>query len=95
MANRTRNILNALTRDKLQDKIIEDYNKKMIEAADYYEKQREKTEAQKTHERHRNNQKRHELAMDLTELIKPAKKNSAQARHLFLWSFKKTGRSIW
>ena len=74
MANRTRNILNELTRDKLQDKKIEDYNKKIIEAADYYEKQREKTEAQKTHERYRNNQKRHESAMDITELIKPAKK---------------------
>ena len=74
MANRTRNILNALARDTLQDEQAEQYNKESKAAADYYENEKEKTDAQKTHERYRKNQKRHESAMDITELIKPARK---------------------
>ena len=85
MANRTRNILNALSRDESQDEQTEQYSEESKAAIDYYEKEKEKSDAQKTHERYRNNQKKHESAMDITDLIRPAKKNGTETGHLFLW----------
>jgi Asp-tRNA(Asn)/Glu-tRNA(Gln) amidotransferase C subunit len=40
MANRTRNILNALSRDKLQDEQTEQYSEESKAVIDYYEKQK-------------------------------------------------------
>jgi hypothetical protein len=89
MANRTRNILNALARDTLQDEQAEQYNKESKAVIDYYEKEKEKSDAQKTHERYRNNQKKHESAMDITELIRPAKKMEPKPGTYFYGPLKK------
>ena len=94
MANRTRNILNALARDTLQDEQAEQYNKESKAATDYYEKEKEKTDAQKTHERYRKNQKRHESAMDLTELIRPAKKIEPKPGTYFYGPLKKLAEAF-
>ena len=84
MANKTRNILNALTRDESQDERTEQYSEESKAVIDYYEKEREKSDAQKTHERYRNNQKKHESAMDITDLIRPAKKWNLSRALIFM-----------
>ena len=89
MANRTRNILNALARDESQDEQTEQYSEESKAAIDYYEKEKEKSDAQKTHERYRNNQKKHESAMDITELIRPAKKMEPKPGTYFYGPLKK------
>ena len=94
MANRTRNILNALARDTLQDEQAEQYNKESKAATDYYEKEKEKSDAQKTHERYRNNQKKHESAMDITELIRPAKKIEPKPGTYFYGPLKKLAEAF-
>ena len=94
MANRTRNILNALAREELQDEQTEQYSKESKSAIAYYEKEKEKNEAQKTHERYRNNQKKHESAMDLTELIRPAKKMEPKPGTYFYGPLKKLAEAF-
>ena len=89
MANRTRNILNALARDDSQDEQTEQYSEESKAVIDYYEKEKEKSDAQKTHERYRNNQKKHESAMDITELIRPAKKMEPKPGTYFYGPLKK------
>ena len=94
MANRTRNILNALARDESQNEQAEQYSEASKAAIDYYEKEKEKTDAQKTHERYRNNQKKHESAMDITELIRPAKKIEPKPGTYFYGPLKKLAEAF-
>ena len=78
MANRVRQVINTIKRDYFEDDIknerIEQYHRELKEATDYYEQEKEKSEAQKTHERYRRKQKSTETGMSLEDLIKPAKK---------------------
>ena len=78
MANRVRQVINTIKRDYYEDDIknerIEQYHRELKEATDYYEQEKEKSEAQKTHERYRRKQKSTETGMSLEDLIKPAKK---------------------
>ena len=94
MANRTRNILNALARDESQDEQTEQYSEESKAVIDYYEKEKEKSDAQKTHERYRNNQKKHESAMDITELIRPAKKIEPKPGTYFYGPLKKLAEAF-
>ena len=77
MANRVRDVIKTVRRDYSKDDIknerIEQYHRELKEATDFFEQEKEKTEAQKTHERYRRKQKS-ENGMSLEDLIKPAKK---------------------
>ena len=77
MANRVRDVIKTVRRDYSKDDIknerIERYHRELKEATDFFEQEKEKTEAQKTHERYRRKQKS-ENGMSLEDLIKPAKK---------------------
>ena len=78
MANRVRQVINTIKRDYFEDDIknerIEQYHRELKEATEHYEQEKEKSEAQKTHERYRRKQKSTETGMSLEDLIKPAKK---------------------
>ena len=78
MANRVRDVIKTVRRDYSKDDInserIERYHQELKEATDHYEQEKEKSEAQKTHERYRRKQKGTEDGMSLEDLIKPAKK---------------------
>jgi len=78
MANRVRQVINTIKRDYYEDDIknerIEQYHRELKEATEHYEQEKEKSEAQKTHERYRRKQKSTETGMSLEDLIKPAKK---------------------
>ena len=77
MANRVRDVIKTVRRDYSKDDIknerIERYHRELKEANEYFEQEKEKSEAQKTHERYRRKQKT-ENGMSLENLIKPAKK---------------------
>ena len=77
MASRVRDVIKIVRRDYSKDDIknerIEQYHRELKEATDHYEQEKEKSEAQKTHERYRRKQKS-ENGMSLEDLIKPAKK---------------------
>ena len=77
MANRARDVIKAVSRDyskgDIKNEIIERYHRELKEATEYFEQEKEKSEAQKTHERYRRKQKT-ESGMSLESLIKPAKK---------------------
>jgi len=77
MASRIRDVIKTVRRDYSKDDIknerIERYHRELKEATDFYEQEKEKSEAQKTHERYRRKQKS-ENGMSLEDLIKPAKK---------------------
>ena len=77
MANRVRDVIKIVRRDYSKDDIknerIERYHRELKEATDFFEGEKEKSEAQKTHERYRRKQKS-ENGMSLEDLIKPAKK---------------------
>ena len=77
MANRVRDVIKTVRRDYSKDDIknerIERYHRELKEATDYFELEKEKSEAQKTHERYRRKQKS-ESGMSIESLIKPAKK---------------------
>ena len=77
MANRVRDVIKTVRRDYSKDDIknerIERYHRELKEATDYFELEKEKSEAQKTHERYRRKQKT-ESGMSLENLIKPAQK---------------------
>ena len=77
MASRVRDVIKTVRRDYSKDDIknerIERYHRELKEATDFFEQEKEKTEAQKTHERYRRKQKS-ENGMSLEDLIKPAKK---------------------
>jgi len=78
MANRARDVIKTVRRDYSKDDIknerIERYQHELKEANEYFEQEKEKSEAQKTHERYRRKQKGTEEGMSLEDLIKPAKK---------------------
>jgi|TARA_B100001971_G_scaffold87189_1_gene80575 hypothetical protein len=78
MANKVRQVVNTIKRDYFEGDIknerIEQYHRELKEATDHYEQEKEKSEAQKTHERYRRKQKSTESGMSLEDLIKPAKK---------------------
>ena len=78
MANRVRQVVNAIIRDYFEDDIknerIEQHHRELKEATEFYEQEKEKSENQKTHERYRRKQKSTETGMSLEDLIKPAKK---------------------
>ena len=77
MASRVRDVIKTVRRNYSKDDIknerIERYHRELKEATDYFELEKEKSEAQKTHERYRRKQKS-ENGMSLEDLIKPAKK---------------------
>ena len=77
MAIRVRDVIKTVRRDYFKDDTknerIERYHRELKEATEYFEQEKEKTEAQKTHERYRRKQKS-ENGMSLEDLIKPAKK---------------------
>ena len=77
MANRVRDVIKAVRRDHSKDDIksekVESYQRELEEATEFFELEKEKSEAQKTHERYRRKQKT-ESGMSLESLIKPAKK---------------------
>ena len=77
MANRVRDVIKTVRRDYSKEDIkserIERYHQELKEATDFFEGEKEKSEAQKTHERYRRKQKS-ENGMSLEDLIKPAKK---------------------
>ena len=78
MANRVRQVVNAIKRDYFDDETknerIEQHHRELKEATEFYEQEKEKSENQKTHERYRRKQKSTETGMSLEDLIKPAKK---------------------
>jgi hypothetical protein len=77
MANRVRDVIKTVRRDYSKDDIknerIEQYQRELKEATEFFNAEKEKSEAQKTHERYRRKQKT-ESGMSLESLIKPAKK---------------------
>ena len=93
MANRVRQVINTIKRDYFEDDIknerIEQYHRELKEATDYYEQEKEKSEAQKTHERYRRKQKSTETGMSLEDLIKPAKKVVEKPGTYFYGTLKK------
>ena len=78
MANRGRDVIKTIRRNYSKDDIkterIEQYQRELKEATEFFEGEKEKSEAQKTHERYRRKQKGTEEGMSLEELIRPAKK---------------------
>ena len=77
MANRVRDVIKSVRRDyskgDIKSERIEKYHRELKEANEYFEQEKEKSEAQKTHERYRRKQKT-ENGMSLENLIKPAQK---------------------
>ena len=92
MANRVRDVIKTVRRDYFKDDIknerIERYHRELKEATDFFEQEKEKTEAQKTHERYRRKQKS-ENGMSLEDLIKPAKKVVEKPGTYFYGTLKK------
>ena len=78
MANRARDVIKTIRRNYSKDDIkterIEQYQRELKEATEFFEGEKEKSEAQKTHERYRRKQQDTEEGMSLEELIRPAKK---------------------
>ena len=78
MANRVRQVVNAISRDYFENETkserVEQHHRELREAFEYSEQEKEKSENQKTHERYRRKQKSTETGMSLEDLIKPAKK---------------------
>ena len=93
MANRVRQVINTIKRDYFEDDIknerIEQYHRELKEATEHYEQEKEKSEAQKTHERYRRKQKSTETGMSLEDLIKPAKKVVEKPGTYFYGTLKK------
>ena len=93
MANKVRQVINTIKRDYFEGDIknerIEQYHRELKEATDHYEQEKEKSEAQKTHERYRRKQKSTESGMSLEDLIKPAKKVVEKPGTYFYGSLKK------
>ena len=77
MANRVRDVIKSVRRDyskgDIKSERIEKYHRELKEANEYFEQEKEKSEAQKTHERYRRKQKT-ENGMSLESLIRPAQK---------------------
>ena len=77
MANRVRDVIKTVRRDyskgDIKSERIEKYHRELKEANEYFEQEKEKSEAQKTHERYRRKQKT-ESGMSLESLIRPAQK---------------------
>ena len=92
MANKSRNIIKTIQRNYFKHDIrnerIEKYHRELKEATDFFEQEKEKSEAQKTHERYRRKQKS-ENGMSLEDLIKPAKKIVEKPGTYFYGSLKK------
>ena len=92
MASRIRDVIKTVRRDYSKDDIkderIERYHRELKEATDFYEQEKEKSEAQKTHERYRRKQKS-ENGMSLEDLIKPAKKIVEKPGTYFYGTLKK------
>ena len=92
MAIRVRDVIKTVRRDYFKDDIknerIERYHRELKEATDFFEQEKEKTEAQKTHERYRRKQKS-ENGMSLEDLIKPAKKVVEKPGTYFYGTLKK------
>ena len=92
MANRVRDVIKTVRRDYFKDDTknerIERYHRELKEATDFFEQEKEKTEAQKTHERYRRKQKS-ENGMSLEDLIKPAKKVVEKPGTYFYGTLKK------
>ena len=92
MANRVRDVIKTVRRDYFKDDTknerIERYHRELKEATDFFEQEKEKTEAQKTHERYRRKQKS-ENGMSLEDLIKPAKKVVEKRGTYFYGTLKK------
>ena len=78
MANRVRQVVNAISRDYFENETkserVEQHHRELREATEYSEQEKEKSENQKTHERYRRKQQRTETGMSLEDLIRPAKK---------------------
>ena len=78
MANRVRDVIKSVKRDGSESDIkserIERYHRELKEATEYFEQEKEKSEAQKTHERYRRKQQDTEEGMSLKKLIRPAQK---------------------
>ena len=78
MANRVRDVIKTVRRDYSKDDIkterIEQYQRELKEATEFFEGEKEKSEAQKTHERYRRKQQDTEEGMSLEKLIRPAQK---------------------
>ena len=93
MTNRVRDIIKTVRRDYSKDDIknerIERYHRELKEATEHYEQEKEKSEAQKTHERYRRKQKSTETGMSLEDLIKPAKKVVEKPGTYFYGTLKK------
>ena len=92
MASRIRDVIKTVRRDYFKDDTknerIERYHRELKEATDFFEQEKEKTEAQKTHERYRRKQKS-ENGMSLEDLIKPAKKVVEKPGTYFYGTLKK------
>ena len=92
MVSRIRDVIKTVRRDYSKDDIkderIERYHRELKEATDFYEQEKEKSEAQKTHERYRRKQKS-ENGMSLEDLIKPAKKVVEKPGTYFYGTLKK------
>jgi hypothetical protein len=77
MANRVRDVIKAVRRDHSKDDIksekVESYQRELEEATEFFELEKEKSEAQKTHERYRRRQQV-DTGMSLENLIRPAQK---------------------
>jgi len=78
MANRVRDVIKSVKRDGSESGIkserIEEYHRELKEATEFFNAEKEKTEAQKTHERYRRKQQDTEEGMSLKKLIRPAQK---------------------
>ena len=92
MASRVRDVIKIVRRDYSKDDTknerIERYHRELKEATDFFEQEKEKSEAQKTHERYRRKQKS-ENGMSLEDLIKPAKKVVEKPGTYFYGTLKK------
>jgi len=78
MANRVRDVIKSVKRDGSESGIkserIEEYHRELKEATEFFNAEKEKSEAQKTHERYRRKQQDTEEGMSLKKLIRPAQK---------------------
>ena len=97
MANRVRDVIKTVRRDYSKEDIknerIERYHRELKEANEYFEQEKEKSEAQKTHERYRRKQKS-ENGMSLEDLIKPAKKFVEKPGTYFYGPLKKLAEEV-
>ena len=77
MANRVRDVIKSVKRDGSKSDIkserIEEYHRELKEATEFFNAEKEKSEAQKTHERYRRRQQV-DTGMSLENLIRPAQK---------------------